>query len=1592
MVYMKTPLTPEETQRQNALWDYKILDTAPEQAFDDLTHLAAQICGVPMAAISLLDQERQWFKSGVGPLATEISREASFCNYTILAPELLLIPDTLADERFADNPFVTGEPHIRFYGGVPLVTPQGQAVGTLCVIDTTPRQLDQMQQDTLTRLGRQVVVLMEARRAANQLKVSEERYRRLFEAAKDGILILDAVTGQIEDVNPFLCQLLGYPKSDFLGRQLWEIGVFQDIAANQAAFRTLQDQEYIRYDDLPLATKDGRINSVEFVSNVYECAGKKVIQCNIRDLTSAKQEIAEQQRFFTLSLDMLWTLDLNGIFRRLNPAVEKVLGFTPEELIGQLALDYLHPDDRDASELALGQLATGLSVINYVNRFRCRDGSYKNILWVTAPYGDHFYAAGRDITEWVRAEEDARESQRFLQSTLDALASHITVLQEEGEIVSVNRAWQQFSEENEGTAASCGVGVNYLEVCDQATGDWSEEAPAIVQGIRQVLEGQKERFNLEYPCHSPVEQRWFNVSVTRFLVDGVARVVVAHENISARKQAEETLWQSEQQFRAVFQNSLDALIITDDEGRFLEVNPAACQLYSVSREQLVTMKLDDFTETSWNYDQAAVDFRAAGHERGEFQLLLPNGSRKYVEFAATANFLPGRHVTALRDITERKRAAEALRESEIRYRALAEAAPDDIFIVNHEGIMQYINQHGAQKFGLLPEDLVGKSQSDLFPPQVAEANQREFNQVFQSGQPLYQESSQIFQNRDLWLGIWFVPLKNEAGEVDEVMGVARDISMQKQTQATLRASEARYRSLFESNPQPMWVFDLETFDFLAVNDAAILHYGYSRDEFLAMTIKEIRPTEDLTALMAYIAQPSSHGGRHGFLRHRKKDGTIIEVEISAHELTFNERSACLVLAQDITERKQAETQRDRFFTMAVDILATFGMDGQFKRMNPAFSQTLGFTEDEIISKPFMEWVHPEDKAATLAVVATLAEGYPVLEFENRYRTKSGSYRWLEWTAVPVLEEGLIYAAARDVTERKQAEQTLQTAHDELESRVTERTLELGTANEHLHAELAERERTEETLREVQQRLQAVMYHLPQAIFWKDRDSKYLGCNYRLALDSGFDSPEDLIGKNDFDMPWAQYAQDYQSDDRQVMETDTPKLNIEEPLVKADGTPSWLRTNKVPLHDSENRVVGVLCSYEDVTEQKLAEAAIHEARREADAANMAKSEFLSRMSHELRTPLNAILGFGQLLNRQDLKPVQHESIGYILKGGHHLLSLINEVLDIARIEAGHIELSIEPIALHEVVSEVCALVRPLADQNDIRLVNDLTGRSNDLMGHPHVMADRQRLKQVIINLLSNAIKYNRRGGEVIISVSLVPDSRTQLRVQDSGLGLSPEDVQKLFTPFERLNAANLEIEGTGLGLVLSKRIVTAMNGTLGVESVLGQGSTFWVELPSAVAPVEALAELAAKQAWQAPREVERTYTVLSIEDNLSNIRLLEAILEDRPEITLLTAMQGSIGLDLARQHHPDLILLDLNMPGLSGSEVLKRLRQFDETKEIPVVIISADATPQQIERLLSAGARDYLTKPIDVLHFLNVLDEVFQLKDERAQPGNEETIG
>ena len=442
-------------------------------------------------------------------------------------------------------------------------------------------------------------------------------------------------------------------------------------------------------------------------------------------------------------------------------------------------------------------------------------------------------------------------------------------------------------------------------------------------------------------------------------------------------------------------------------------------------------------------------------------------------------------------------------------------------------------------------------------------------------------------------------------------------------------------------------------------------------------------------------------------------------------------------------------------------------------------------------------------------------------------------------------------------------------------------------------------------------------------------------------------------------------------------------------IRKDGSRFPAMVSVTALRDHHGDIIGYLLIGTDNTtrlrieaERKLLDRALQDknaeleiAKSAAEKANLAKSEFLSGMSHELRTPLSAILGFAQLIESGTPSPTvsQSRSINQILKAGWYLLELINEILDLALIESGKLSLSMEPMSLTNVMHECQTMIEPQAQKHGV----DVTFAPFQIPYH--VNADRTRVKQVLINLLSNAIKYNREGGSVVVSSVVTDAGRIRIAVEDTGEGLAPEKLAQLFQPFNRLGQEAGAEEGTGIGLVVSRRLIDLMGGEIGAESTVGVGSKFWIELDSTDATQLAIpVEFVAVNHAHVHTGTRRT--LLYIEDNPANLMLVEDLIARRPDLHLLNAPDGIRGVELALQHLPDVILMDINLPGINGIQALKILAGDATTAHIPVVALSANAMPKDIQRGLDAGFFRYLTKPIKVNEFMDTLDLTLKYAD------------
>ena len=663
--------------------------------------------------------------------------------------------------------------------------------------------------------------------------------------------------------------------------------------------------------------------------------------------------------------------------------------------------------------------------------------------------------------------------------------------------------------------------------------------------------------------------------------------------------------------------------------------------------------------------------------------------------------------------------------------------------------------------------------------------------------------------------------------------------------------ELRYRQLFESSPLPLWVYDLETLRFLDVNEVACAKYGYTRDEFLAMTILDIRPAEDAKAVADSVRETPASTFSSGIWRHRLKSGQMISVEITSHEMTFMGRATRFVCPIDVTLRLKAEAslrQREAGLRRAQSIArlahVVSGADGRLEDRSENLARLAGVSLADLpatLDDWTQRFVHPDDRALLRQRVAEARASCERVDVEYRLVQPDGTFIHVA-QVIEAVESGDApqerrwFNTLQDVSEQKLEEERLVRQAAELEDRVQQRTAELRFSNDEL-----------------------------------------------------------------------------------------------------------LRATAA-----------------------------------AQQASLAKSQFLSKISHELRTPLNAILGFGQLLQmtvRDGAGAQQQGAYGdNIVKAGNHLLSLINELLDLASIEAGRTSMAVEPLEMDAVLADCEAFMSPIAALRGIRIVLP----RGDL---PAVLADSNRLRQVLLNLVGNAVKYSPGGSTIDVRCRAEGAHATRISIVDQGAGMTATQVAALYEPFNRLGRDGGHTEGTGIGLVVTKSLVELMDGTIGVESTPGLGTTFWIDLPrpdgrqpgAAVIATSRMPAPGAPASPPWPVAASAGQSVLCIDDDPLSLQLIQDVLAHRPGLQVLTASNGRTGAELARLHLPDLIVIDNNMPEMTGSQARAILREDPLTARIPIIALSGSTLPDPVDAAQAGGYIRFIAKPFEVQPFLAAVE-------------------
>jgi PAS domain S-box-containing protein len=721
--------------------------------------------------------------------------------------------------------------------------------------------------------------------------------------------------------------------------------------------------------------------------------------------------------------------------------------------------------------------------------------------------------------------------------------------------------------------------------------------------------------------------------------------------------------------------------------------------------------------------------------------------------------------------------------------------------------------------------------------------------------------------------------------------------------------------------------------------------------------KQLASAQDGEVIEVEYRLKHAHGGWRWFLRR-----AVIFKRTEA-----GSPQQILAVSQDITNRKQAEDalrKSEERFELAMqgvnDGLWDLNYETDEVYYSPKFKQMLGFSEQESLTPDnIIHLIHPEDVDKVLSISKAYADNkIPYFQQTFRLRHKKGHYVWILSRASMIRNP------------------------DGMPIRM------VGT-----NMDLTKQKQIEAELRQQQEFLRLVIDSVPQFIFWKDRENRYLGGNQNFAHLANLNTPDEIIGKTDFDLPWTnEQACFYRLVDQRVMDSDSPEYHIVEDVLRADGRSIWIDTNKIPLHDSAGNVMGILGSFEDITERKQADSKLKQALKNAEVANQAKSAFLANMSHELRTPLNAILGYTQIFQQdQTLTSAQQEGIAIIHRNGEYLLTLITDILDLSKVEAGKLELYPTDLNLYSFINGIIELFQMRAAQKNIAF------HYQALSSLPSIIhADEKRLRQILLNLLSNAVKFTQQG-EVTFNVkceTLRPECETMtnnrflfhFQVKDTGVGIAADELDKIFLPFQQTGTKHYRSSGTGLGLSITQKLVDMMGGTIHVESVLGEGCLFWVKLEFPEIYAETQAE---------PSPIEQQVIglegfapkILVVDDNQENCSVLRNILTPLG-FKIEEACNGLEGVEKAQQWHPDLILMDLVMPEMCGFEATRKIRTLNTLPKVIIIAVSASVFQDHRNQSLEAGCDAFIAKPVDVKMLLNYLQKYLNLTYIYAQPQGE----
>jgi len=1242
-------------------------------------------------------------------------------------------------------------------------------------------------------------VMAQDRTEQKQAEEDRRLWADAFEGCAHGIAIGDPDTNRIVVCNPAFASMHKGRVEDIVGSGILSLYASSDHEQVRRSVEKADQIGHARYE-AHMVRKDGSIFPVQMdVVSVLGDDGELLYRvATAQDITERKsideKLKASETKYRTLVEHLPAITYVSGPDQYMgvsyiSPQIES-LGFNSKTWLAdpEFWFRQIHPEDRERVSSELQQFEASDKSFRADYRLRLPNGEtrwfHDESIRVRDQAGKPILKQGfmLDITERKQAEEEIKSLARFP----DENPNPILRVSYKGKIIYANASSEPL------------LGDWRSNVGGYLPADWIKLISELINtGARKTIDVQ---------CKDTT------YSIIIVPVPDANYVNLYGRDITERKQAEEYL----RRFELLSEHSRDIILFIDrNDGRILEANAAAIQAYGYSRDELLALTIRDLRAS--NTQGLTADQMAQADAGGIlFETIhqRKDGTAFPVEVSSQGSTISGVRslISIVRDITERKQAETALLESSIQFRTLFEASPDAILLIDPHGnwLVLDCNTAACQMNGYTHDELIGQPIDILNSKPLPSGELDEYLAKIQREGILRYET--LHRRKD---GTEF-PLEVSTslislGGRDVLLGIDRDITERKQAEEKLRKSEERYRYLFENNPHPMWIYDRKTLAFQDVNDAAIARYGYSRQEFLNMTITDIRPLEDMERLMNNLAQPRQPLEQSDGWRHRLKDGRLIPVEITSHTIEIDGHESALVIAQDVTERKRAEAaafenevRYHRVLDAMMEGCQIIDFNWRYVYVNEVLAEQGKRKPEELLHHTMMEVYPGIENTELFAVLQQCMEERAPTRMENQFVFPDDSIGWFELSIQPA-QEG-IFILSTDITDRKRAEEALQKAHDELELKVQERTAALSQTNS---------------------LLQAMLDYTPDQIYFKDTQSRFIRNSKSQANLLGLSDPSQVVGKTDFD--YFPHAAKAYAEEQEVMRTGKPLIDFEERVIWPDGRETWVSTSKVPLPNPEGQIIGIFGISRDITERKRTAQAIQQLNNDLEkqaaqlqAANKELEAFSYSVSHDLRAPLRAIDGYTRILVEDYEANLDEEGkrvCGTISAEARRMGQLIDDLLAFSRL--GRKEMYSSKIDMKALAVSVFNELTQEAERERIEF---------QIMKLPSVRGDSSLMRQVWTNLLSNAIKFTSRKERAVIEVGSKPGKDEFIYyVRDTGAGFDMEYAGKLFGVFQRLHSES-EFDGTGVGLAIVQRIIRRHGGRVWAEGEVEKGATFYFALP------------------------------------------------------------------------------------------------------------------------------------------------------------------